>query len=267
MVAMATNVYLKGASVLITGGSDGIGLGLATKYLDAGSRVLLTGRRVARLDEVAAAHPGLETFQNDIGTAEGREALAAHVGNVMPDLSIIVNNAGIQRRASLAADTASWSVRMAEVEILLGGPVHLNSLLIPQLLQRGAPARIINVTSGGAYVPQPFAPMYSASKAALRSYTLTLRHALSGTNIDVVELAPPAIRTRLGATAPHGAEIDEFVNAIFPAINATDARTVGFGMTQGPELLGLMAAQDALFDAMSGRFPVPTYASVAGATK
>ncbi|MDG4761440.1 SDR family NAD(P)-dependent oxidoreductase [Micromonospora sp. WMMD710] len=159
------------SNVLITGGSQGIGLALAQRYARDGARVMVTGRHAATLDRAARAHLGLETFVSDISDPASRIELAEHVVRVMPDVDVLINNAGIQRRVPLAADTAPWTERAREVEILLGAPVHLNDLLIPVLLAHGRPATIANVTSGGAFVPQPFAPLYSAAKAALHSYT------------------------------------------------------------------------------------------------
>jgi short-subunit dehydrogenase involved in D-alanine esterification of teichoic acids len=128
----------------------------------------------------------------------------------LPGFNVVINNAGIQRRVSLASDTAPWSERQAEIDILLAAPVHLNHLLIPLMLRSKQPALIVNVTSGGAFVPQVFAPVYSACKAALHSYTVTPRHALQGTWLRVVELVPPAVQTGLGdpgATHPKWSDL------------------------------------------------------------
>src|SRR6202012_4002762 len=123
----------------------------------------------------------------------------------MPDITILINNAGIQRRIGLAADTASWTERQAEIDILLSAPIHLNHLLIPILLSHGQPSLIVNVTSGGAFIPQVFAPVYSACKAALHSYTMPLRHSLKNTTCRVIELIPPAVQTALaGPGQNHG---------------------------------------------------------------
>jgi uncharacterized oxidoreductase len=125
------------------------------------------------------------------------------------------------------------------------------------MLAHGRPATIVEVTSGGAVVPQPFAPLYSASKAALRHYTLTLRAALAGTPIRVVELMPPAVATGLGGAA-HGAPLDEFCDAAIAGIDAGGA-VVGFGMTAGAEVTAQVADQQALFDQMFDRVAVAGY--------
>jgi uncharacterized oxidoreductase len=192
---MPTTASLAHAQVLITGGGSGIGLGLAQRYLAAGARVCITGRNRERLEEVARAVPGLTFIVSDIADPDAREQLAGQVREVLPQLNVLINNAGVQRRVSLAAEDASWPAKQNEIDTLLSGPVHLTQLLIPLLLAHGEPAAIVNVTSGGAYVPQPFAPLYSACKAALHSYTVNLRHALQHTACRVIELIPPAINT------------------------------------------------------------------------
>ena len=150
---------------------------MTTELRLGGAAVLITGRTPAKLEQAARGLPGLEVLPNDISRPEGREALAAHVRSAMPGLNVLINNAGIQRRVALADDGAPWVERQAEIDTLLSGPIHLNHLLVPMMLASGRPSLAVNVTSGGAFIPQPFAPVYSACKAGLHSYTMTLRHA------------------------------------------------------------------------------------------
>ncbi|WP_158809998.1 SDR family oxidoreductase [Beijerinckia sp. L45] len=249
------------ARVLITGGSNGIGLGLAERFLLAGATVLVTGRKADQLDRVRTMLPGVRTFANDIGQSEAREALAAHVRETMPDINVLINNAGIQRRVSLADDDAPWSARQAELDILLAGPIHLNHLLVPRMLAHGRESLIVNVTSGGAFLPQPFAPVYSACKAALHSYTVNLRFALIGTNIRVTELIPPAVSTQLaGAGATHGAPLDDFCNEVFATLTESGQEEIGYGMTATDTFNEPKALYRAMFERFSSRFPVGTYA-------
>jgi uncharacterized oxidoreductase len=251
---------LKQAQVLITGGSEGIGLGLAQRYLQAGSRVMITGRSADKLQNAKIAFPGLEIFVNDIGIAGQRQTLYGHVETIMPGINILINNAGIQRRVGLAVDDAEWAKRQAEIDILLSAPVHLNHLLIPVILAHGRPSAIVNVTSGGGYIPQVFAPVYSACKAAIHSYTMTLRHALAGTNCKVVELVPPAVQTALaGPGVAHGATLDDFCDAVFRELAAGKKVEVGFGPTK--ELRQEINGQDLkeIFAQSAKRFPVNTY--------
>jgi uncharacterized oxidoreductase len=249
--------------VLITGGSRGIGLGLASRLLARGDRVLITGRSASSLTVAAQAHPGLETFVGDIGHPDERVKLARHVREAMPDLDLLVNNAGIQRRVPLAADTAPWAERQAEIDILFAAPIHLDHLLIPVLLAHGRPSVIVEVTSGGALVPQPFAPAYSACKAALHSYTMTLRHALKGTTCRVVELMPPAVATELaGPAGGHGVSVDDFCEAILSGIDRArdDGDVIGYGMTADESITERIRAERQMFEDFSARFPIATYA-------
>jgi uncharacterized oxidoreductase len=257
---MPNPISINSASVLITGGSEGIGRGLAARFAAAGARVLVTGRSKEKLERVAS-ELRVETLVNDLSRATEREALAAHVREGMPALNVLINNAGIQHRVSLAADTASWDERQVEIDTLLSAPVHLNHLLVPVMLGHSRPSLIANVTSGGAYIPQPFAPVYSACKAALHSYTMNLRFALAATALHVVEIIPPAIRTALaGPGATHGAPLDEFCDAVFAALSQGDAIEIGFGATASPVLQERIALDHKLFETFSGRFPVKTYA-------
>jgi uncharacterized oxidoreductase len=257
---MTISDSIQPANVLITGGSEGIGRALAARYLAAGSKVLITGRAAQKLEKAQREMPGILTFVNDISSLEEREALARHVESYLPGVNVVINNAGIQRRVSLASDTAEWPERQAEIDILLSAPVHLNHLLIPIMLRSKKPGMIVNVTSGGAFVPQVFAPVYSACKAALHSYTVTLRHALNGTSLRVVELVPPAVQTGLaGPGATHGAALDDFSNAVLERLQRGDSDVIGFGPTDTPEFRHMLDIAGPFFVASAGRFPVATY--------
>ncbi len=246
--------------VLITGGSAGIGFALAERFLAAGHKVLITGRDATKLLDAAVRLPGVETFVNDLGKSAERDRLAAHVAQLFPQLNVLINNAGIQRRVSLAEDQAPWAERQVELDILLAAPIHLNSLLIPGMLQHGQSCRIVNVTSGGAYVPQPFAPVYSACKAALHSYTVTLRHALQNTSIEVSELAPPAVQTSLaGLNASHGAPVGDFADKVFADLISGEHPVIGYGPTDSEQFRVSLGTADAVFAANASRFPVKLY--------
>lgn len=250
------------AKVLITGGSQGIGLGLARRFMAAGSKVLITGRNPEKLQRAAQELPGVLTYTNDISDAAQREILASHIRTTMPGLNILINNAGFQRRISLASDKGPWEESQNEIDTLLSAPIHLNHLLIPHLLSTEGPSLIVNVTSGGAYIPQVFAPVYSACKAALHHYTLILRHSLARVSCRVVELIPPAVQTDLaGPGLSHGASLDEFCDTIFPKLLREDIIEVGFGPTENlvPQLSGKLLAD--VFDASALRFPVAQYST------
>ncbi|MHA4809733.1 SDR family oxidoreductase [Flavitalea flava] len=250
------------ANVVVTGGSDGIGLGLAMRFQAAGANVLITGRDPGKLEKAAEAFPGMRTYVSNISDPLQREALAKYIRTTMPDLHVLVNNAGIQRRISLAEDNAPWAERQVEIDTLLSGPIHLNSLLVPQMLIHGQQSLIVNVTSGGAFIPQVFAPVYSACKAALHSYTMVLRHSLANTPINVVELIPPSVQTSLaGPGASQGAALEDFCNEVFPKLTKEGITEVGFGPTANitQELSG--KPLDTVFKVSATRFQVITYAS------
>lgn len=255
-------IDLKRATVLITGGTQGIGFGLAERFLASGSAVIVTGRDSRRIEQAVQVLPGVQGWVSDIGVPEDRISLARRIESDVPSLNVVINNAGIQRRISLAADSATWAERQKEIDILLSGPIHLNSLLAPIMLKGARPGAIVNVTSGGAFIPQVFAPIYSASKAALHSYTVTLRHALQGTPLRVVELIPPAIRTGLaGPGATHGASLNEFCDTVFSELSG-NVETIGFGPTATPEFKQLIDAPKKLFEISAARFPIDRYRRV-----
>jgi uncharacterized oxidoreductase len=200
-------------TVLVTGGASGIGLALAVRFLHAGSRVIICGRRQEKLREAASSHPSLETRTCDLSTEAERRALAARLPREFPKLDVLVNNAGIQRRVRLS-DNESWSATHEEIAINLEAPIHLSRLFIPHLLTQRRPA-IINVTSGLSFAPLATVPVYCATKAALHSFTLSLRQQLAGTPLEVIELIPPAVNTDLGGPGLHtfGVPVDEFADA------------------------------------------------------
>jgi len=251
---------LTNAKALITGGSEGIGKGLAARLLAVGCTVMITGRNQTKLKKAAAELPGLLSYRSDIGYPDDRERLANHVKRTLPGLNILINNAGIQRRVGLATDNASWTARQAEIDILLSGPIHLNHLLIPLLLADDKNALIVNVTSGGAYIPQAFAPVYSACKAAIHHYTVTLRHSLSATRCRVAELIPPAVQTALaGSSLNHGAPLDAFCDEVFTGLFTDDRETVGFGPTTDLQIAINGQSQATLFLDSVARYPVDLY--------
>ncbi len=130
------------------------------------------------------------------------------------------------------------------------------------MLQHRQPGMLVNVTSGGAFIPQVFAPVYSACKAALHSYTVTLRHALRQTPIRVAELVPPAVQTNLaGPGARHGADLDEFCDQVFSSLQREELEMIGFGPTDTPEFKQMPAINEELFKANSERFPVANCSS------
>lgn len=205
---------LKNNIILITGGSTGIGYALADRFIQAGSEVIVCGRREEVLNEAKHNLPGLYTYVCDVSVEKERIELFHRVTDNFPKLNVLINNAGIQRRKRLNTDEP-WSEVQKELGINLEAPIHLANLFIPHLLKVENPY-IINVTSGLAFVPMAMAPVYCASKAALHSYTLSLRQNLSEGPVKVIEIIPPAVNTDLGGAGLHtgGVPLDEFTDAV-----------------------------------------------------
>ena len=215
-------------TVLITGGGSGIGLALARRFLNAGSRVVICGRREAKLREARQIDNRLDTLVADVSTSAGRVALVESILRDFPALNVLVNNAGIQRRIRLE-DQEPWETAREELAINLDAPIHLTRLLLPHLLSK-PDAAIINITSGLAFAPLARTPLYSATKAALHSFTLSLRHQVKDTPVSVIEIAPPAVDTDLGGPGLHtfGVNVDEFADGVFAKLGGEDLE-IGYG--------------------------------------
>jgi len=217
-----------GHTVLITGGASGIGLALAKRFARAGNAVIICGRRAAALEQARTDIPAADVRVADLSRPEGREELAAWVTKTHPSLDVLVNNAGIQRYPTLI-DQEPWSEASPEIAINLEAPIHLTRLLLPHLASKPA-AAVINVTSALSMVPLARAPIYSATKAALRSFTASLRHQLASTSVEVIEIIPPAVDTDLGGPGLHtfGVPLDEFADAAFAGL-ARGEHEVAYG--------------------------------------
>jgi len=220
---------LSGNTVLVTGGGSGIGLAITKRFLAAGSEVIICGRREDKLREAQKQHPELHIRVADMASQAGREELIAWAIREFPSLNVLVNNAGLQRRARFGSDEAPWPERQQEIAINFEAPVHLCSLMLAHLRTQPR-AAIINVSSGLAFVPGLFAPVYSATKAAMHSFSLSLRGELSNTPVEVIEIAPPAVNTDLGGVGIHtdGAPVDEFTDSVMQRITEGEVE-VGFG--------------------------------------
>jgi uncharacterized oxidoreductase len=202
---------------------------LAERFLAQGSTVIICGRRADKLREAQQKHPRLHTWVADISLESERTALFQWVKEAFPQVNVLLNNAGIQRRGALTDMQEPWSQYQNEIAINLEAPVHLALLFIPHLREQQNPA-IINVTSGLAFAPLAIAPVYSATKAALHSFTLSLRQQLAATGIQVLEIVPPAVQTDLGAPGIHtfGAPLDAFADAMIAGL-ARGEQEIGFG--------------------------------------
>jgi uncharacterized oxidoreductase len=206
------SMQLTGNTILLTGGSSGIGLALAARLIQAGNQVIVTGRRSNLLDQLREKLPAVITMPSDVGNAAERRSLAETVIKRFPSLNVLINNAGIQRKVDLLK-SEPWEDTREEIAVNLEGPIHLVSLLMPHLLQQPRPV-IVNVSSGLAFVPLAAAPVYSATKAAIHSYTLSLREQLRATALEVVEVIPPAVHSNLGGKHDFGVPTDEYADSV-----------------------------------------------------
>lgn len=187
---------LSGNTILITGGTSGIGLGLAERLLELGNTVIICGRRKDRLERIHATHPEIITNVCDVAAERDRMALSEWAEKRYGSLNVLVNNAGVQLAADLRTPMETQPLRQ-EVETNLVAPIHLATLFAPLLLRQREGA-IINITSGLAFAPIARMSVYCATKAALHSFSLSLRHQMKSTSVRVFEIAPPSVDSELG---------------------------------------------------------------------
>ena len=213
---------LTGRTILITGGSAGIGLAFAVKFLELGNEVIVTGRRQAVLDQVKAKHPKLHTIQSDVADPAQIADLAARVKLDFPKLDVLMNNAGIMLYKNLKAPAADLAGLMAEMNVNMGGVITTTSAFMDIL--RANKGTVINTSSALAFVPLPSAPIYSATKAAIHSYTQSLRFQLEETGVEVIELMPPGVKTDMTTELAEGGvsviTTNELVKQSFAALKA-----------------------------------------------
>ena len=226
---------ISGNTILITGGSSGIGLGLATRLESLGNTVIITGRDASKLDEVMRDHPSLRAVVSDAGDPAAISALASEVTRQFPALNILINNAGIMRKIDLHTHGTDLIDLSREIDTNLSGPIRLTQAFLSHLKSRPE-AAIVNVTSGIAYVPFPISPIYSAAKAGLHAFTAALRVQLKNTRVRVIELAPPSTDTALNKAFTS----DDLKGvSMLPAAKVVDALVKGLGSNREEILPGL----------------------------
>lgn len=212
--------------ILITGGASGIGLGLTERFVNENNTVIICGRRESVLKEVSDKYPSVITKTCDLSITEEREALFDWISENHSDVNVLVNNAGIQQWMKITDDNF-YERTKEELAINIEAPLHLTSLFIKlKSLQT-----IINITSALSYVPLTKVPVYSASKAFMRSFTQSLSELLKSNNIEVIEMIPPALNTDLGGKGLHDVfpPVSEFIDAIFAQLKEGKTRlTFGF---------------------------------------
>ncbi len=243
-------------TILITGGTSGIGLAFAEGFMAAGSKVIICGRREERLDDLRENYPRLITRACDVSKAADREALADWVLQNHSELNILMNNAGVQLVLDMTKPVDLDRIQ-AEIETNVVAPVHLTSLFAQHLATK-ADAAVINISSGLAFAPLAFMPVYCATKAAVHSLTLSLRHQLKNTSVKVFEIIPPSVDTELGhdrredKTQSHGGiPITDFIAEAMEAIK-DDIYEAPIGQSKG-----LHAQREALFEVMNNQVQLP----------
>jgi uncharacterized oxidoreductase len=241
---------LKGHTIVITGGTSGIGKELVERFLALGNQVVTCGRRKDRLDQLQARHSDLSVFTCDVTDEAQRVRFAEWVGATHPATNVLVNNAGVQLVMDFTQSVDLGRVR-SEVETNFIAPLHFASLFAP-ILARKEGAAIVTISSGLAFAPLAFMPVYCATKAAIHSLSLSLRRQMSSLGIKVFEIAPPAVDSVLGrerwpkGQSSHGGmPVAEFVEAMLKALEA-DLQEAAIGQAEG-----MREKREALFEVMN----------------
>jgi uncharacterized oxidoreductase len=212
-------------TILITGGGSGIGRGLAEALHKRGNQVIIAGRRKANLTEVANANPGMRWVELDIEDPDSIKAVAGNLIADYPSLSVLINNAGMMQVDDVSGQVDDELI-VSTVTTNLMGPIRLTGALIEHL-KKQKHAAVINNSSVLGFTPLALAAVYSSTKAAIHSYTLSLRYKLKGTSVKVIEVPPPWVQTDLlnSNNEPRAMPLADFV-AETMAILGTDADEV-----------------------------------------
>ena len=221
---------MTGNTILITGGGSGIGRALAEAFHRLGNQVIIAGRGKKPLDETTVANPGMKSRALDVSDAKSIQSFAERIGKDEPSLNVLINMAGIMRPENLVEESFGLSDAESTITTNLLGPIRLTSALLRHL-QEQPRATIMNVSSGLAFVPLAMTPTYCATKAAIHSYTQSLRYQLRTTNIEVIELIPPYVQTALmgdqQANDPNAMPLDEFIDEVMSILETQpDAKEI-----------------------------------------
>ena len=210
-------------TILITGGGSGIGRGLAEALHALGNQVLIAGRGSKNLDATTAANPGMKSLTVDMTDAGSIQSFAAQVIENYPQINVLINMAGVMRPENLLAPEDGIPDAEATIATNLLGPMRLTAALL-STLQKQNHATIMNVTSGLAFLPLALTPTYCATKAAIHSYTQSLRYQLQGTSVEVLELIPPYVATTLmgehQAHDPNAMPLNEYIAEVMEILKA-----------------------------------------------
>jgi uncharacterized oxidoreductase len=210
-------VNISGNTILVTGGTSGIGRVLAEALHRKGNKVIIAGRRQPLLDEITSRNPGMVGMAVDLSDSAAIATFAESVKHQFPELNVLVNNAGIAGREDYTADEIDLSRAYSTIQTNINGVLQLSAALLPKL--RAQPkSTLIVVTSGLAFVPYPPGPVYSATKAFMHNWLDALRVQLRKTSVEVLELAPPYVQTELGgpqqASDPRAMPLDEYIKEV-----------------------------------------------------
>jgi uncharacterized oxidoreductase len=210
-------------TILITGGGSGIGRALAEAFHRLGNQIIIAGRDQKALDETTAANPGMKSLTLDVSDPKSIQSFGASAPKDYPSLNVLINNAGIMRPENLGEAPNNLPTAEKEITTNLLGPIRLTAALLPSLRKQPR-ATIMNVSSGLAFVPLTMTPTYCATKAAIHSYTQSLRYQLRSTNIEVIELIPPYVQTTLmgdrQAEDPKAMPLNEFVKEVMDILRS-----------------------------------------------
>jgi uncharacterized oxidoreductase len=242
---------ISGNTVLITGGGSGIGLALAEALLGRKNEVILCGRRLERLRAAKKRLPEIHIRVCDVSVGQSRHALVDWLLSGFKYLNLLVNNAGIQRSVDFLKGPRDLADADEEIATNLTAPIHLSALLIPHL-KRKKEAAIVNISSGLAFTPLAAVPVYCATKSAVHSLSLCLRHQLRDTSVRVFEIAPPMVSTGLAGTRKRPEETEYTMSAEAVAVGILDALERNVDEVALGAAANLRAQREALFEAING---------------
>jgi uncharacterized oxidoreductase len=243
-------------TILITGGGSGIGRGLAEAFHAEGNQVVIAGRREEVLDETVAANPGMKSVLLDITDGQAIRSFAEKTIRDFPDLNVVIQNAGIMRPEVLLQNGHVADAEAIVTTNLLG-PIRLTASLLPHLLKQRQ-AVIMTVSSGLAFVPMAMTPTYCATKAAIHSYTQSLRSQLKNTNIHVLELIPPYVQTELmgsrQAQDPNAMPVKEFISQTMKILKTSpNAAEICVDRVKAPRFAEASGNYDEVFQTFNAR--------------
>jgi uncharacterized oxidoreductase len=216
---------MTGNTIFITGGGSGIGRGLAEAFFKSGNEVIIAGRRKKNLAETLKANPGMESIELDVQDAESISAVAKELTQRFPKLNVLINNAGIMQIDDVSGPVDD-AIAVATITTNLLGPIRLTSALVGHLKQQ-KPSAIINMSSVLGFVPLAMTAVYSSTKAAMHSYSLSLRHKLRHSPVKVIEIAPPWVQTDLlnSNNEPRAMPLADFIRETMALLDS-DAKEI-----------------------------------------